>query len=131
MDGIKCTSSELRSPSEDYFPAYRGKYFTERDLRTVFSHLAAEQPEPAALSITAFSDKDMVRRAVTNYKYPLIVDFLNTPEGRKAQDAWYEKHYPLKTGYYRAYYWRSPKGSESLKYSPDPDKDEFIDVKLK
>ena len=73
----------------------------------------------------------MLYRAVQNYKYPLIIDFLPTPEGRKMQEDYSEKHEPLKTGYYRGFYRRSDKGQESFKYSPDPAKDEFITVYLK
>lgn len=117
-------------PQRTIFLFIEETYFTEANLRTVFRGLAGEQAEPRAVSITAFSDKRMLYRAVQNYKYPLIVDFLPTPEGRKMQEEYYEKHYPLKTGYYRGFYWRSYKGQESSKYSPDPAKDEFIILSL-
>ena len=58
------------------------KDFTESNLRLLFLRMAAEFDEPKALSITVFSNKEMLHRAVKLHK-SLIVDFLDTPDGRK------------------------------------------------
>ncbi len=77
-----------------------------------------------------FSDKEMLRRAIETSEWQFSIYFRKTPAGKEEERRFYEEHYPLNSGYFRAYYWRSSK-QESFSFSPDPNKEELVMVNLK
>lgn len=114
------------------FLLIEAKDFTSDNLRKVFLGFSAEypavSPKPHALSIIAFSDKAMLQREVDNQLSGISVYISgDTPEGRK----YYEQFHPLKSGYFRAFYFRSWEGDESYKWSSEPDKEELVKISIK
>lgn len=103
--------------------------FTEGNLRKLFTGLSAQYDGPHQLFITAYSDAEMLQRAINEYLAP-IVDYVETPEHERLSKEWAEKYAPLKTGYFRAYYSRA-NAVEKFCYSPYPEKEEMITVILK
>jgi hypothetical protein len=108
------------------------KNFNAEDLKKVFLGLSAENPSPSprpeALDIIAFSDAAMLQREIKAFLSGICV-FVSpdTPEGRK----YYERTYALPSGYFRAFYYRSWEGAESYRWSPDPDKEDYVKIILK
>jgi hypothetical protein len=105
------------------------KNFTRENIRRALPGLAKELDVPDELQITAFSDKEMLRRAINNLRGP-VYRIANTPEGINAAQEYAEKYLPLKSGYYRAWYYHSRDGKESLQYSPDPAKEEMVFIEV-
>jgi hypothetical protein len=92
--------------------------------------LANDYPEPLDLILTAFSDKDMIRRKLSHEGRHFDPVFPNTPDGEEAKRRYYDKYYPLSTGYYRAMYSRIQNRGQEYSYSPDPNKVEMTTVVL-
>lgn len=113
------------------FLLIEAEYFTRENIEKVVRKLATEFSQPQELKITAFSDKEMLQRAINNFKHPYAIDFTDTPAGREAARRWAELNDPLKRGYFRAYFWRHNNGEEILQYSPDPEKEDYITITLK
>lgn len=104
--------------------------FTQNNLQKIFTGLAIKYDKPVLLRITAFSDAEMLKRAIDISQSGFSVDFDDTPKGRRASAKWYEKYYPAPTGYFRAYYYRSL-NEEEFQFSPDREKDSYIKIILK
>lgn len=123
---------------------YQGRFFTERNifillaeqhfnqanLQKLFARLATINNHPDDLSITAFSDSEMLISAINEKSRTFSVAFPNTPSGRAAEIKWHEEHGPRPTGYFRAYYRRSEE-EESFRYSPEKEKRGYVTVILK
>lgn len=115
------------------------QYFTPENIRKLFTTLAAEYQSPDWLSITCFSDKLMLQRAINNSTAGgFCIIWADTPEGRAAAKKWAEEHDPLPSGYYRASYSRIGRNNysqhyveESYSYSPDAAKAEMVTVVLR
>ena len=105
--------------------------FTKLKIQRVFTGLANEYDNPKDLIITIFSDRTMLQRAIENHQSGLAIEFSKAPEVRENVRKFKERYYPLKSGYYRGYYFRSHNGGENFLYSPDPDKEELVRVTLK
>jgi hypothetical protein len=105
--------------------------FTKDNVQTVFTGLATRYPDPVDLIMTAFSDRAMLIRAIGVSESGVAIEFSKAPEKQEAVQKFKDEFYPLKSGYYRAYYSRSRRGSESFQYSPDPDKEALVRVQLK
>jgi hypothetical protein len=102
--------------------------FTREHIQRALPSLAEEFDVPDEMAITAFSNKEMLKRGVNSLGR--CIRFPSTPEGMEAAKRYAEKYLPLKSGYYRAKYYRSRDGKVSLQYSPDPAKEEvgFIEI---
>ncbi|MEK6289487.1 MAG: ankyrin repeat domain-containing protein [Acidobacteriota bacterium] len=101
-------------------------YLEERDfrpdtLKDICNAMAVVYKKPQSLSITIYSDKEMLQRAINVYKAPVCLFDDGTPAGKEALKQFTEKVFPSKTGYYRAYFIRS-EHKVDLTYSPYPDK---------
>lgn len=81
--------------------------FTGQNLNTLFTKLAAEYQDTQFLQITAFSDKEMLQRAVD--RFHLFCGVVS------------EDKLPARSGYFYAQYSRRD-DSEFFDYTPDPDK---------
>ena len=87
--------------------------------------------QPVWLRITAFSDAEMLKRAIDISESGVnIDDFNDTPKIREASRKWYETYYPAPTDYFRAYYYRTL-AEEEFRFSPDREKDHYIKIILK
>lgn len=116
-------------PSRKLFLVMGAADFTEANLATVFTEFATQFPEPVGLIITAFSDRAMLERLIKADPAGYL-DFADTPEGKEARKQNEERYRP-KTGFFRAYYFRSGSGKESFQYNPNPDVDNLVGVTLK
>ena len=58
--------------------------FTEEKLRRVFEKLSLAYPNPLLLTINAFSNKDFLKQLIAAAEQDVIIDFADTPDGRKA-----------------------------------------------
>jgi hypothetical protein len=114
-------------PHRHIFMLVKATDFNEHNLGAVFAKLSEKYREPRLLSITAFSDPEMLECLVRRNIRPAEV----TPESEQALRDCYDLDKARRTGFYRAYYVRSPDGSESFQYNPDPDKDKLKSVGLK
>jgi hypothetical protein len=97
-------------------------FFTQETIKTVVKKLALNFKAPEnrpfeMLSITIFDDKEMIKRAAITSQTTICIYFADTPEGQKAEEEYYKENYPLKAGYFRAFYNRSFDGSQSLLFS--------------
>ena len=121
----------------EVFIFIEAQHFTPENIKILFTKLASEYKKPDWLNMAAFSDKKMLQRAINNATSGFIIDWADTPEGRAAAKEWAEEHYPLPSGYYRARYFRIRRSynsqsyiEESYSYSPDPAKEEMVQVEL-
>jgi hypothetical protein len=98
--------------------------FSKDKIADVFSYFARKFPDPEWFSITLFSDRAMLRRAMDMSGLKFTIDWTDTPEGRRAAAYWSSKYEPLPTGYFRANYFRIRRFNpthieEWFSYSPD------------
>lgn len=87
--------------------------FTRENIRRALIGLAEEFDVPDEMSITALSDKQMLMKRIKLLDLACVRN--SVPRG----------------GYYRAYYYRSRNGEVTLRYSPDPEKEEDLFIGLK
>jgi TonB family protein len=101
-------------------------FFTEENLKRAVRHLASEFAKPTSLTITAFSDRGVLDRAIDVTIFPgqFPVDGHISPEDQA-------RYFPKPTGYFRAYYRRGFETGEHLRHSPDPEKPDDIEVSLR
>jgi len=119
------------------FILMEAEHFTPDKLNALFKNVAAVYKDPVWLDITAFSDKQMLQRAINYSTSGVSIDWVDSPEGREAARKFAEEHYPLPTGYYRASYLRISRNQysqtytdEQYSYSPDPAKAAMVTVVL-
>ena len=108
------------------------RYFNGRDLRALFSQLAARYGDAAILSVAAYGDREMLRRASSNLLHPPPGDIDPNRVKSKAYGRWAEANMPAKSGYFRADYRLEVKGnSELIDYSPEPSSEQMKTIWLK
>jgi hypothetical protein len=81
--------------------------FTEQNLSDLYTTLAAEYQEPQFLQITAYSDREMLQRAINIYRLQCGL----APEDQL----------PAKSGYFSSQYSRRD-DAEYFNYTADPEK---------
>jgi hypothetical protein len=116
-----------RPKDRKLFLYVEAKDFVPENIRAVSESLAKQYADPESLTITIFSDKEQLKRAINFDSFNFVIDFTDTPAGEKAADDFYSKYAPLPTGYFRARYVREWWG-ERLEYSPDHDKAETAGI---
>jgi ankyrin repeat protein len=92
------------------------EFFSQDRLLAIFRSLSDENETPMYLTITAFSDKAALLRAI-EIERPPGTDVQST--ARLSEPS--RQHSPPEKGFYRAYFVRAPDGAEYFRYSPDPD----------
>jgi hypothetical protein len=130
---LRMALNETRSERPDIreiFIFMEDRYFTTDNLQEIFLELAKENEWPKELRITVFSDKSMLLRAIDNFQSTVCISFIDSPEGKEAKRKFYERFYPLKSGYFRAFYFRHRNGDQMFQYSPDQNKEEMVKVSL-
>lgn len=105
--------------------------FTEEKLRRVFEKLSLAYPNPLLLTINAFSNKDFLKQLIAAAEQDVIIDFADTPDGRKAAENYYSRNYPPPKGYFWARYLRVGGNEESFQYSPNAEDERTVEVILK
>lgn len=88
--------------------------FTEQNLNDLFTTLAAEYQDPQFLHITAYSDREMLQRAINRDRDQYCA-------------VWPEDQLPSKSGYFSTQYSRRD-DAEYFFYTPDPEKADTITV---
>jgi hypothetical protein len=111
----------------EFFLYVEAKDFTQSNILDIVSRFRKQYSGPNWLDITIFSDDAQLNRAINEPH--ISIEFTDTPQGRKAAYDWYQEHYPLPSGYYRAKYVRIWWGEE-LEFSPKPDRPETITLFL-
>lgn len=124
-------SHSLVRPPDDrriylYIPP---QHFTEENLKRVFTDFAAKYIDPHSLWIYAYSDKEALKKGRAYKEAGVCVQFLDTPEGRRAERNWYLTSEPARNGHLWADYYRLDE-RESFTYNPDPEKGTAITVDL-
>lgn len=117
-------------PRRDIYLLIEEQDFTVENLKKAFENLSAAYPVPVWLNITAYSNKVYLQQLIIADGLDVFVDFVDTPEGRKAEENYYAHLYPPRTGYLRASYLRIGV-EESFQYTPDPRKDKTVQIVLK
>lgn len=108
------------------------KDFTEANIRTVFTSLAAEFRIPRELWIYAYSDRAVVQKALDKRKGGILcVTFADSPEGRRGSRNYSISSEPKRSGYYRAEYFRFSDGREQIEYSPHPEQQHLLKIDLR
>ncbi|MGH9763183.1 MAG: hypothetical protein ACREDR_12205 [Blastocatellia bacterium] len=108
------------------------RHFNERDLRALFSQLAARYGDAAILSVAAYGDREMLRRASNNLLHPPPGDIDPNRVKSQAYRRWAEANMPAKWGYFWADYRLDVKGnSERIDYSPEPSSEQVKTIWLK
>ncbi|MCI0388792.1 MAG: ankyrin repeat domain-containing protein [Acidobacteria bacterium] len=137
-DVVYSSFADRKPMRREIFILIDAQYFKPDNLKTLFTGLSSDYDQPGDLSITAFSDKAMLRRAIDRHQSGMVIDWADTPKGREAAERWYKKYYPLSSGYYRANYSRIPRRyytqtyfDEYFLYSPYSAKEEMITVVLR
>lgn len=102
-------------------------YFTKEILKALFDRLAAEYVQPRFLNVYVYSDREMLRRMSRYLTNPPIGD-MATDTG--AYKRWVQENLPATKGYYRAYYTRNDT-EDFFQYSPDPSREEMVDIRPK
>ena len=106
------------------------KEFNLDTLRKLFDKYKKVYEKPYILTVSVYSDKEMLQKLINFNNQNFAIDFTNDEEGRKAAQEYYEKYYPLPKGYLRAEYKRYGK-FEYFDYSPAKEKIEMIRILLK
>lgn len=82
-----------------------GTYFVRSKLISMFTYFSCKYPD-SALQVTVFTEKSkLISYSIAEADG--IPDFSHTDEGKKAREAYIEKHFPSPTGYRRAQYHRN------------------------
>jgi hypothetical protein len=89
--------------------------FSEQNLKDLFTTFAAEYQDPGFLHITAYSDREMLQRAI------------NRSQDQGWCGVWPEDKLPAESGYFSAQYSRRD-DAEYFNYTPDPEKPDTITV---
>jgi hypothetical protein len=71
----------------------------------------------------------MLQRLIDFQDHGMPIEFSRDEKGREASRKFYEKYYPLPSGYFRAAYYRNTK-FEYFDYSPKKDDSEMIRISL-
>ncbi|HKY03303.1 MAG TPA: ankyrin repeat domain-containing protein, partial [Blastocatellia bacterium] len=107
--------------------------FTEKNIRTVFTTLAAKYKKPKDIWIYAYSDKTVVQQGIDEQEGPIICSgsFADSPEGRRAARNKFILREPRGSGYFRARYYRFNDGREQMEYSPKAEQQHVRTINLK
>ena len=106
------------------------KEFKPDVIPAIFEDLQKQYPTPKILQIVMYSDRDMLKKHISFDAKTTIPDFSDTPGGQKAAAEYYERNYPLASGYYRAIYDRNIKWAY-YDYNPEKEKPQMVRVNLK
>jgi ankyrin repeat protein len=134
---ITIAFSSSRSSGQEYrwrtlFVLIEDRYCSPEVLRTVFEGLAGRYPESNFIEIDAYSDPEMLRRAIGRFKqYPDELQFSDAPEDQEFEKLIRGDLYIPKTGWARAIYSENARDGEEFYYKPDPDKVEMVKVVIK
>ena len=115
----------------ELFLFIESRNFSEDNLRKTIVAVAAEYNTPRELYITTFSNAEMLEREATMSQSPLCFLFTKDHQGKIDRDRFYATYYPAYQGYFRAYYSRSKDGTQSLRYSPDPNTKVLQEIQIK
>jgi hypothetical protein len=118
-------------PRRDIYLLIEEQDFTPENLKKAFENLSAAYPVPVFLNIVAYSNRVYLQQLIIAEGVNVITDFLDTPEGREAQENYYSNLYPPRTGYFRSSYIRTAVDLESFQYTPDPREDKTVEIVLK
>lgn len=104
--------------------------FSLNNLTNLFKECKNLYTEPYILTVTVYSDKEMLEKLINFEKQPVTIEFADNEKGREASKKFYERSYPLPQGYFRAEYNRYGK-FEFFDYSPEKEQPEMIRISLK
>lgn len=97
------------------------KKFDLEKITSWMKEFSRKNTDPHILTITVFTDRDMLNKLIRADKGTgIAIDFTNDEVGRKAAAEYYEKKYPKPQGYFRVVYTRYAR-YEYIEYSPDKD----------
>lgn len=116
--------------SRHIFILIEEKKFNLENVRKTFEKYRFIYSTPFILTITIYSDKEMLQRLINFEKQPMTIEFSQDEKGQEAARKFYEEYYPLPTGYFRAEYSRYG-DYEYFNYSPGKDKAEMMRISLK
>jgi hypothetical protein len=119
-----------RYSSRHIFLFLEAEYFTEENLRKIFSTLPSQYNSSQTLYITIYSDKERLQWAIENDRQPIMADPPPTLDDDARKSLEKKGLLPRTTGYFRAGYVRM-NGEESFSYSPDAEKEGKISVILR
>ena len=80
--------------------------FDPNTLALIFDTLQRSYCDPYTLRINIYTDKTMLEKRISSEKSPSMIDYNDTPEGRRAAKDAYEKTYGSKELYFMAEYFR-------------------------
>ncbi|HWN98771.1 MAG TPA: hypothetical protein VNS63_05815, partial [Blastocatellia bacterium] len=110
-----------------------GNDFSENNIRTLFTSLAAEFAKPQELFIYAYSERAVLQKKLDKANSGILFSgaFANSPEGRRTSRNSGIRDEPKRSGYYRAEYFRFSDGREQIEYSPQPEQEHVIKIDLR
>ena len=112
-------------PRRHIYLLIEGSDFTRENLTRAFEKLSAAFAIQSFFAYLAFSNKESLKQLIRASEATVIVDFADTPEGRRIEKEYYSERYPPRTGYFRAYYLRIGR-DETFQYTPDKSKEQTI-----
>lgn len=105
------------------------EHFSQEKLKVLFNYISNRE-KAEYLKITVFSNEEYLDKLIEAENKTYSIHFADTPEGKKAENEYFEKNYPPDTGYFRAFYYRT-KFADYFAYSPEKENAGFITVKIK
>jgi ankyrin repeat protein len=106
--------------------------FTEQNILTLFTSLAAEFTVPDDLYMNAYSDREALQKVLDQANSGILcVTFADSAEGSRASRNHSIRTEPHRSGFYRADYYRFPDGREQFSYSPNLQQEHLKTVDLK
>ena len=107
--------------------------FTQKNIRDVFTSLAAEFSTPYELWIYAYSDKAVIQHALEELKGGILCSAPGSgPEGRRGSRNNSIESEPRRSGYFRGRYVRFRDGiREEIEYSPYAEQEHVIKIDLR
>ncbi len=115
--------------SRHLFILVEEKDFNLENVRKWFDKYKNLYPEPHDLNISLYSNREMLQRLIDFQDHGTPIEFNRDEKGKEAARKFYEKYYPLPSGYFRAEYIRY--SFEYLDYSPKKEDSEMIRIYLK
>ena len=107
--------------------------FTQKNIRDVFTSLAAEFTTPYELWIYSYSDKAVIQRALEKLESGILCVAPGFgPEGRRGSRNYSIESEPRRSGYFRGHYIRFSDGRrEEIEYSPSAEQEHVIKIDLR
>jgi hypothetical protein len=131
LDSVKTEAGRSR---RNVFVFVDTQVLSPDDIKDILTKLATKYTDPTTLEITMYSDKEMLQRAINLYRKPVRLFPSMPPDELEKRQEEIERSvegiFPRRSGYIRSSFVRTYEGEEYIRYSPDPNKEDIVVIRL-